>query len=345
MTSTDMSDPSVVGREMVAGQWLLRLQEDVLSESEVLEWIDWCESDPKNMQTFERMQALWHASAAHPPEPERLVKLTQGDLVSSNKNPPRQRFGGARIAIAASMVIVCVTAALLVKRPVTVTLGSNEVTRISARVESVQTPLAANRRATLPDGSDVEIGARSILDLNFTGSQRRLRLRDGQAYFSVKHDAEHPFIVNAGGIDIVAVGTAFDVRRSGAEVTVNVQEGIVEVVNTSGKGDAVRAGAGYQIVVDTKSGRIKESPVDTAVALGWRAGRLEFTGDSLDVVLASVNRYSANPIVLGDPTLGKLVFTGTIFVDSIDASLDAMQQVFPIEVRRIDRQLVIVRRP
>ena len=61
-------------------------------------------------------------------------------------------------------------------------------------------------------------------------------------------------------------------------------------------------------------------------------------------MIASVNRYSVRPIVLEDPALAQLTFTGTVFVDAIDASLDAMQQVFPLRVQRAALEIVIVRR-
>ena len=51
------------------------------------------------------------------------------------------------------------------------------------------------------------------------------------------------------------------------------------------------------------------------------------------------------PIALGDSSLGKLTFTGTVLVDSIDASLDAMQQVFPLEVHRSEHQVILIKRP
>ena len=119
----------------------------------------------------------------------------------------------------------------------------------------------------------------------------------------------------------------------------------MEVTNAAAHAEPMRAEAGYQLVLDTVTGAVRRSIVDPGMAVAWRAGRLEFAGDTLDVVIASVNRYTSRPIVLGDPALGKLTFTGTVFVDSIDASLDAMQQVFPLEVHRSEHEVILVERP
>jgi transmembrane sensor len=118
------------------------------------------------------------------------------------------------------------------------------------------------------------------------------------------------------------------------------------VVEAGNAGAArVRAAAGAQLVFDAHTGTVHESPVDPAVALAWRAGRLEFIGDRLDVVIASVNRYSTRPVVLADSRLGALAFTGTVFVESIDASLQALEQVFPVSVRHEPDVILITARP
>ena len=106
-------------------------------------------------------------------------------------------------------------------------VGPDKGVRHAGALDSIITPLAMNQAAVLPDGSQVDFGARSALDVEFTGNQRHLELRTGQAFFRVKHDAHHPFVVEAGPVRVMAVGTAFDVRKTGTQVTVTVQEGTV----------------------------------------------------------------------------------------------------------------------
>lgn len=302
-----------------AGHWLIRLQEDSLTEAEMAEWAEWCESDPQNLQAFEYLQSLWRVAGDHMPR-------------------RREALWHSRIpvwaALAASILLTIIGGAVFLA-------GGKWWTesRIADR-ELVQTPIATNRQAVLPDGSRIDLGARTAVTVNFEGPRRLLQLRDGEAFFQVKHDKTRPFVVEVEGLQIVAVGTAFNVRRTGATVAVTVQEGIVEVRKKPGDtrspapARAVQARAGEQLVFDSRSGEIQESLIDPAVALAWRSGRLEFTGDSLDAVVASVNRYSERPIVLGDPRLGELSFTGTVFFSSIDCWLNGLQQVFPITVNR-----------
>jgi transmembrane sensor len=53
--------------------------------------------------------------------------------------------------------------------------------------------------------------------------------RSGEAHFFVEKDPQRPFVVNAAGIDVRAVGTAFNVRIDPAAVEVLVTEGRVRV--------------------------------------------------------------------------------------------------------------------
>jgi transmembrane sensor len=328
MTDGKVPDWDDARRTQAASNWLITLGESDVPETTVLEWIEWCESDPRNLHVFEQMQSLWRATGEHPPDAQQLAGLRRPEV-------PRIPTGFARLAIAASIAMLCVV----------VWVAFRNGTEHTARIDSVQTPVATNRQAVLPDGSHVDMGARSILDVDFTGTQRSLKLRNGQAFFRVKHDATHPFVVDAGDIRVIAVGTAFDLRRSGAEVSVTVQEGTVEVQKEGSAMAPVRASAGYQLAFNTATGEMRRSIVDPEMALAWRDGRLEFAGDTLDAVIESVNRYAPRPIVIADPALGKLTFTGTVFVDSIDASLDAMQQVFPLQVRRSAHEIILVKRP
>lgn len=333
------SDQEERRRTESAGEWLLRLNEQDVSEETLAQWVEWCDSDSMNLRAFEQMQSLWRAAAQHPPDAQQLARLMRPE--DPAQRTPTGRASRRWLALAASVATLCAVGFLLVGR---LNAPTDPGVRHATSVDSVQTPLATNQQAILPDGSHVELGARSVLDVDFTGTQRRMRLRDGQAFFRVKHDAKHPFVVEAGTVRVTAVGTAFDVRRSGAQVAVTVQEGVVEVTNAGADAAPMRAEAGYQLALDTVTGAVRRSIVDPKMAMAWRAGRLEFAGDTLDVVIASVNRYASRPIVLGNPALGKLTFTGTVFVDSIDASLDAMQQVFPLEVHRSEHEVILVER-
>jgi transmembrane sensor len=88
--------------------------------------------------------------------------------------------------------------------------------------------LHVNERLALPDGSRVELKDGSEVVVQYSASERRVKLTGGEAHFTVWKDKTRPFIVNAAGVEVRAVGTAFNVRLEAKSVEVLVTEGRVE---------------------------------------------------------------------------------------------------------------------
>ena len=84
-------------------------------------------------------------------------------------------------------------------------------------------------RLTLEDGSVVELNHGGKLEIDFSSETRRVRLVRGEANFTVAKNPERPFVVNAGGVDVRAVGTVFNVRLAREAVEVVVSEGRVKL--------------------------------------------------------------------------------------------------------------------
>lgn len=84
----------------------------------------------------------------------------------------------------------------------------------------------------LPDGSKVWVNSDSKLSYaeTFKGATREVFL-EGEAYFDVVKDPNHPFIVHTSGIDIRVLGTAFNIKAYKAEPTIETTliHGLIEV--------------------------------------------------------------------------------------------------------------------
>lgn len=91
----------------------------------------------------------------------------------------------------------------------------------------------------LPDGSQVWVnsGSKLTYEGRFDGNTREVHL-DGEAYFEVVKDADHPFIVHTSGIDIKVLGTAFNVKAYTADRTIEATliHGSIEVLNHNQSG-------------------------------------------------------------------------------------------------------------
>jgi transmembrane sensor len=315
-----------------ASEWLIRLREQPDDESTLASWLRWCESDSSNAQAFERVQSLWRQLdtifASNSAIDQALRDATRSDPIESGKwrrvaaRSPWKTAGALALAVGcATIVFIAWHRDLHVTPPPAIAVAKQ------------------NRAALLPDGSAIELGAQTTVAVDFSPGKRALRLSPGEAYFKVKPDKTRPFTVRAGNIEVTAVGTAFDVKHQPQSVTVTVQEGVVEVNALSG---AVaqpasipwRVAGGYQFTYSDSEGTATLSSVDTSSVLAWREGRWEYTHTPLSDVLADVNRYARHPIVIADPSLESLTFTGTVFAASIDNWVSALPGALPLTVQR-----------
>jgi transmembrane sensor len=309
-----------------AAQWWARLQEPDRSVGQVTQWLEWLDAAPENRDAYERIQELTQRLRA-----TAALKATQR----------RRRRGVGWRAAAAVLLIVT-----------TVVFWRTDARWHSAPL-SLSTPVAALEQAVLPDGSTVSLGGATSLDATFDSASRDIRLHDGEAYFEVRHEpTSRPFIVRAGDISVRAVGTAFNVRKTGGRVTVTVTEGKVQIAHvrssileyvTAASVDPMMLEAGQQAVYDDSPDRwrVATSNVRVQEALAWRERRLEFVDEPLDVVIANVNRYSSRHIEVRGIDLHAHSYTGTFHPETFDAWLTAIERAFPLEIQRQEDAIVI----
>jgi transmembrane sensor len=220
----------------------------------------------------------------------------------------------------------------------------------SVETSAFKTERATNRDISLPDGSRVRLGAKSQLFVNFTSQTRYVVLEGGEAYFDVAKDTERPFLVQAGEVTIRAVGTEFNVRRVMDKTIVAVTEGVVEVRQSlrprqstnQGASKAIRVVAGEQVSIDPAAAVVSVKQVASEAVVGWQQGRLEFVDEPLSMVIDTINRYSHREIVITDKAINELRFSGTVAREHIDEWLFALSEIFPVEVRRVGNETVLI---
>lgn len=185
-------------------------------------------------------------------------------------------------------------------------------------------PHASRTVVILEDGSRISLAAESRVDVRFLPTKRDLKLVAGEALFEVAHDRARPFVVQAGGGTIKAVGTAFDIRLAARDTQVTVVKGVVDV--GVGRSDAVgkagsitRATRGDQMRFSFRkqNGAIvanvsTRSNVDPDEVISWTRGKLFFNGDPLWEAITIVNSYSQKQLVLKDPALAEMRVYGIL---------------------------------
>jgi len=218
---------------------------------------------------------------------------------------------------------------------------------------------ASDDQLTLVDGSVIQMNGEASVAVSYSATERRVRLDRGEAHFSVAREVQRPFIVTARGVDVVAVGTAFNVRVAAEAVEVLVTEGKVRVDAAAGSGKVLPGRVAAPVLVPLLEARqrvvlpVETSPKPVLVttltsgevqhALSWQHRLLEFEDASLSEIVAAFNRRNRVQMVVDDPELARLRISVSFRSDNIDGFLRLLEAGFGAEIDWITDQEIQLR--
>ncbi len=233
--------------------------------------------------------------------------------------------------VAAAAIIIAVGALVWRSRGPTI-----DTTTISAR--ELTTPVGGRDSLVLPDGSQVILGPGSHLTIatGYGQTARTLSLR-GEAYFDVKHDVSHPFVVHAGGATIRDVGTAFAVHAdSTGGLRVAVTAGTVELVRAGvTPSSAATLNAGDVGTVSTTGSVVAERGAATDDDLAWRQGKLILRDATIAEVRDDLRRWFGIELAVRDSAVLRRHMTATFTArDSIRGVLNSIALLLPATIER-----------
>jgi transmembrane sensor len=192
-----------------------------------------------------------------------------------------------------------------------------------------------------------------------------MALRQGNAHFQVAKNPARPFVVEAGGMEFRAIGTAFAIQLTSAHVEMLVTEGRVAIeraVEPAASSDPQGASApaaarlalveaGSQALVNLAPARADAvpqvtplSPAELGEKLAWRVPRLELTDTPLAEAIAAINRHSPVPLEIKDEALGKVSISGVLRADNIEPLLRILESNYSIQVDRSEPGKVLLRK-
>ena len=342
-TTVPFTDEERIAAEAV--DWFLQVEHDDAPLEAVRSWQQWLERSEAHRNAYETVRQTWQALDRISPLPwpkdaevsrdSYLGETSVSRWLQQSAPPvgtalaPAPASAGTRrgrsLAYGATFLTLAALAfAVLVSQPAPT----------SYRTET-RTGIAEHRDLKLPDGSTIAVGARSQVEVRYSERSRAIRLISGEAFFTVGKDASRPFVVDAGPGRITALGTAFNVRHHDGTLTVEVAEGKVQLESRARSGNVAGDAAtdirrtplvqGQEAVLDRRGilQPVRQVPSDQ-VAM-WRDGRHYYIDEPLAAVVADLNRYSTQRIVIDDASLASLRITATFFSDDWRGWLDTLQ--------------------
>ncbi len=321
-----------------ASRWVVR-QDRRLSPAEAAELASWLAADPLHAAAFERTAASW-----------RMFRQL-GSAVRHAEMPEPVRQGRRNWVVATSIAAALAVGFFSVNRG---RMGQGATDAAGSRPPAIA---AAPTTRTLGDGSVARLKAGTEIVEEFSGSERRVRLLRGAAFFSVVRDSARPFLVEASGTTVRAVGTAFSVDAQRAEIDILVAQGTVQVTSPATFRAETRQAsefvvAGHRVVVAReaapRTAPIVVTPVsaqEIARRLAWSAPILELAGSTLSELVAAFRERTGRRIEIDGPALAAMRIGGQFPTDDVDGFVRAIAALHAIKVEHHSDGSVMLRAP
>jgi transmembrane sensor len=311
-----------------ATDWLIAFCEGEVDASGRKSFDRWLRSSPEHVRAYLQISALWEGAGL-------LAENTEAEVEKGTRRAQSPVWQG----IAACLLLVSA-------------IAGGMLWWQSTRAPTYQSAASEQRTVRLPDGSTVQLNARTKIALRFTARARAVDLIEGQALFRVAKDSKRAFVVRSDAARVKAVGTRFDVYRKSSGTIVTVIEGQVAIgLDTDPPASArgqpramtevastVPVSAGEQAVASAGA-PIHVYRTNVFAATAWTEGKLMFESTPLREVVAEFNRIDMRRLVIEDDSLLALHVTG-VFPTADPSQLVAfLRHRFGLTVKETDNEM------
>jgi transmembrane sensor len=288
----------------------------------------WLAASDENRKEFERFELIWNRSK----ELEQVSNADPGlawerfkERVSSRENrvrPIRRSFTWLRIA-----------AVLLI------TAGAWSFYNLFDGYNTIEARELV-RTETLPDGSEVTLNRHSVISYqkDFSGKSRHVLLENGEVFFEVQPDTLKPFIIEAGEVSVLVLGTSFNVKHTDLLTEVIVETGKVQV----SLGDQHLELQPGEKVRLTDADPVLRKQANTDKLYNYFRSNL-FVADNTPLwrVVEVLNEAYDIHIVIEDPEIRNLPLSTTFKNEPIDNIIHIITETFKISAVYEDGKIIL----
>lgn len=256
---------------------------------ELEEIADWIEESEENRDYLFKLESLWRKKIEIKYSDNTKLNIAFAKFIQNNKlnkeeytSPPKNRFKIPAWLQYTAVACIASILSIVIYRIIPIQSPSNYTT--------IEVPRGQYSKVYLPDSTIVWINSETKLsysDNYMTTKIRRVKL-EGEAYFNVKRDTKHPFIIQSKDINVKVLGTEFNVKSydSDLETIVSLKSGSIEVSNNE-VSKQIYPGQ----VLRVKDNKFTIDPNATAESsYSWINGELHFEEENFMNIIEALER-------------------------------------------------------
>ena len=211
----------------------------------------------------------------------------------------------------------------------------------SAKSNELVIPRGGENTVILADGTTVHLNAGSKLTypVRFVG-KRRLVALEGEAYFDVAEDENHPFVVQTHLGDVIVLGTAFNVNAyiHASVCYTTLVRGKVQF--SAPNVEAITLLPGEQAVVSANGS--EKRTVDLEEYVGWVEGLYVFNNRSLGEIMETFERWYDIQVYYETEDLRNITYSGSLKrYGTINSFLEALELTGDLTYKISGRNILI----
>lgn len=285
--------------------------------NEILQWVS--ESD-ENRSEFQKAHEIFHLSKLKQFQSEIDI-----DIAWKNLNNQLSKTERNKILYINIFRKVAVSILLLLSIGISVFWTTEYFfSKSKSAIVQFESPNGEKSKIILADGSLVWLNSNTIIKYDVL-TPRKVTI-EGEGYFEVKKDIEHPFeVTTLSGMQVKVTGTKFNLRSYAEEpyVETTLEEG--GVVITKDNLEMAVLKPGQQAIYSTKQNELNVDFVTTEDYSIWKNNELQLRGIPFSELIPKIERWYGVSIELDPKISNKDQFTMTIKTESLRELLNMMQ--------------------
>ena len=293
-------------------------------------------SDKEHLEEAARIKNIWAAAQILPQETDKSIRDRGWNIFRKKIDKRTVSRQWLRVAV---VFLICSLGSFMYY------LGQNGREQIPVAYHTLSVPAGQYAQLILSDGSEIWLNSRSklIYPDRFVSETREVSF-EGEGFFKVASDKDHPFIVKTKSMEVVATGTQFDVSAYDDDswISTALIEGNLYIYSKENNIN-YEIKTGQMAVYNKDEKQISLSVIDPHRHIAWTHGEFSFKEMSLGEIAKRLERNFNVKFVFNNKSVKQRAFTGTFYNhQSIETILKVIKASTSQIRYKIDNEIIYI---
>lgn len=321
---------------------------------------EWIQKAEENKRLFDQINDLWQATSGLGEKAGFDANAAWNEIYDQINKKPKSTRVIIRISSELSRIAAVFIFALVIGGLGYYLLDKKPENNLAPQYVEYVSPLGSRSFVKLADGSKVWLNAGSTLKYqNSFGENNRDLILSGEAFFEVAKNKNLPFVVKTSEIDIVALGTKFNVKayaeENSIETTliegsVKLESSIVKlsdniILNPNEKAVFFKKNQSVKLITQQQQQRQKTEAVSTGTKprleiitsvdpepiISWKEKRWIINNEKLSSLAVKLERRFDVNLIFDNELIKEYSFGGTLEDETLKQIMEAIRFSSPIK--------------